>query len=83
MVGVVGPAADVELVVVDVGAAQFRVVGPAWSTSRASTSRSSARRLEAAHAGAFEVDREVEAEGEAVAGRETSSRTVGAQGSGL
>ena len=65
---VVGPAADVELVVVDVGAAQFRVVGPGLVDLARLDLEVERRRLEAAHARSLEVDREVEAEGEAAAG---------------
>ena len=72
--GVVGPAADVELVVVvDVGAAQLLVVGLALVDLRASTSASTCL-LEAAHAGALDADREAQAERVAAVGRETSSR---------
>ena len=66
--GVVGPAADVELVVGDVGAAQFRVVGPGLVDLARLDLEVERRRLEAAHARSLEVDREVEPEGEAVAG---------------
>ena len=60
--------ADVELVVGDVGAAQFGIVGPGLVDLARLDLEIECRRLEAAHAGAFEVDREVEPEGEAVAG---------------
>ena len=52
----------------DVGAAQFRVVGPGLVDLTRLDVEVEPRRFEAAHAGPLEVDREVEAEGEAVAG---------------
>src|SRR6476469_5623935 len=66
--GVVGPAADVELVLGDVWAAQFRIVGPGLVDLPRLDVEVEAGRLEAAHARAFEVDREGDLEGEAVAG---------------
>ena len=65
---VVGPAADVELVVGDVGAAQLLVLGRGLVDLAGLDLEVERARLEAAHAGALEVDRELEAEGEAAAG---------------
>ena len=63
-----GPAADVELVVVDVGAAQLLVVGVVLVDLAGVDLEVERGRVEAAHAGAFEVDGEAEAEGVAAAG---------------
>src|SRR6185369_6979977 len=65
---VMGPATDVELVVLDVGAAQFRIVGPGLVDLARLDLEVELPRLEAAHARALQMDRKVEAEGEAVAG---------------
>src|SRR5262249_22092976 len=65
--GVVGPAAEVELVLADVGAAQLLVLGPGLVDLAGVDLDVELGRLQAAHAGPLQVDREAQAEGVAVA----------------
>src|SRR5262249_27732182 len=63
--GVVGPAADVELVVADVGAAQLGVLGAALVDLARLDLEVERGGLETAHAGPLDVDRKSQFEGEA------------------
>src|ERR1700760_2113906 len=63
--GVVGPAADIELVVGDIGAGQLEGVGARLVDLAGLDLDVEGGGLEATHAGALDVDREIELEGEA------------------